>query len=340
MELESENGSKITLPKNPNTPIQLGRNSLSQTPDKTVSRHHITLNYNTQKGILKFVVYGKNPIWVHEFDKDEIKVYRRGDKGELKVGDSFCVGGKDFVWFKVREIDGVDEDLKMELGDDFGEIGESLGGGHVTDVDDPVKEFGFVVMGHEFDNYPKKMIRDMRNWDCNRKAKKGKRRKRKKGGLNDDEDDDVWTGESEEDAELIKKLRNDPKPKYKTRSKDQKKSRKGASTSRSGTDTTKSSAMDVDVEDDDDEDENDETLGGFIVDDEDMGEGIDEDPPDITSAAIPAVTKGKGVISFYDVLRLWVSLMNKRKYRLPVTVRCSVLRPQILVLFVQVKCMI
>ncbi|PWA44517.1 hypothetical protein CTI12_AA522400 [Artemisia annua] len=114
MVLESRNGSKITLQKNPNTAINLARNSLSQTPDKTVSRHHITLNYNTQKGILKFVVYGKNPIWVHEFDKrhhiilnyntqkgilnfvvygknpiwvhefhkDEIKVYRRGTRGK------------------------------------------------------------------------------------------------------------------------------------------------------------------------------------------------------------------------------------------------------------------
>ncbi|GJU00500.1 hypothetical protein Tco_1110838 [Tanacetum coccineum] len=160
------------------------------------------------------------------------------------------------------------------------------------DVLDPVKEFKFLVIGHEFDHYPKKMIRDIRNWDwfleehkeedsdedevSDRKLKKGKRRKRKKGGANDDEDDDVWTGESEEDAELIKKLKNDNKPKYSTRSKDQKKSKKGASTSKSGKDTTKSYAMDVDVEDDDD-DETDETLGGFIVDDEDVGEAIDED---------------------------------------------------------------
>ncbi|GKG38270.1 hypothetical protein Tco_0457493 [Tanacetum coccineum] len=75
------------------------------------------------------------------------------------------------------------------------------------------------------------MIRDIRNWDwfleehkqdsdeddedevSNKKSKKGKRRKRKKGAANDDEDDDVWTGKSEEDAELIKKLKNDPKPK-------------------------------------------------------------------------------------------------------------------------------
>ncbi|PWA66244.1 hypothetical protein CTI12_AA321320 [Artemisia annua] len=80
------------------------------------------------------------------------------------------------------------------------------------------------VQGHEFDHYPKKMIQDIRNWDwfleehkedsdededevSNTQTKKGKRRKRKKGAANDDEDDDVWTGESEEDAELIKKLK-------------------------------------------------------------------------------------------------------------------------------------
>ncbi|PWA73663.1 hypothetical protein CTI12_AA259480 [Artemisia annua] len=149
----------------------------------------------------------------------------------MKLGDSFCVGCKDLVWFKVREVEGVDfDDIGESLGGEIDEIGslggesESLGGGDVTDVDvdDPVKEFGFVVMGHEFDNYPKRMIQDIRNWDC------------------------------EEDAELIKKLKIDPKPKYKTRSKDQKKNRKGASTSRSGTDTTK-------------------------IDDEEVGEGINKD---------------------------------------------------------------
>ncbi|GJS00208.1 hypothetical protein Tco_0316716 [Tanacetum coccineum] len=118
-------------------------------------------------------------------------------------------------------------------------------------------EFGFVVRGHEFDSYPKKMICDIRSWDWFLKEHKedsdeddvsNEKQKREKGAANNDEDDDVWTGESEEDAELIKKLKNDSKPNY---------------------------AMDVDVEDDDD-DENDETLGGFIVDDEDTGEEIDE----------------------------------------------------------------
>lgn len=91
----------------------------------------------------------KNPIWVHEVEKDEIKVYKRGREGkrELKVRDPFCVGCKDFVWFNLREIDGVhDDDVKMELGVDFNEIEESLrgeieclGGGNISYFEDPVK---------------------------------------------------------------------------------------------------------------------------------------------------------------------------------------------------------
>ncbi|GJS16638.1 forkhead-associated domain-containing protein [Tanacetum coccineum] len=138
MELECQTGSKIKL-KNQ---TKLGRKSLFQTPDKTISRHHITLNPNSQKRILNFVVYGKNPIFVvHE--KDGIKVYRRGDNGEMKMGDAFYVGSKDFFWFKLREI-GDDGKKMEELGVDFDEIG-SVGGESESldvsesDVIDPVK---------------------------------------------------------------------------------------------------------------------------------------------------------------------------------------------------------
>ncbi|GKD45154.1 hypothetical protein Tco_1269799, partial [Tanacetum coccineum] len=61
----------------------------------------------------------------------------------MKVGDAFCVGSKDFVWFKLREI-GDDDVKKMEkLGVDFDEIGSA--GGEVESLDlsedvlDPVK---------------------------------------------------------------------------------------------------------------------------------------------------------------------------------------------------------
>lgn len=67
-------------------------------------------------------------------------------------------------------------------------------------------EFGFLVIGHEFDCYPKQRIRDVKNWDwflnepeedredggsftSNRMQRKGNgRRKRKKGGGNDEEE--------------------------------------------------------------------------------------------------------------------------------------------------------
>lgn len=135
------------------------------------------------------------------------------------------------------------------------------------------------------------MLSDISNWDWfleeskqesdeeevnERKRKKSTRKRRKKSG--EDDDDEVWTGESEEDAEIIKKMKNVPKPKYSTRSKEQKQN-KGASTSKSAMSTTKKYAKD-DYGDDDvdeDEDEEDETLGGFIVDDGDIGEENVED---------------------------------------------------------------
>ncbi|KAM0052124.1 hypothetical protein Hdeb2414_s0007g00244611 [Helianthus debilis subsp. tardiflorus] len=135
-------------------------------------------------------------------------------------------------------------------------------------------------MGHEFDCYQKKLIRDMRNWNwfleepikvsVDEDDEKRSRKKRKKSGKRDD-DAEVWTGESEEDVESIKKLRNDTKPKYSTRSKD--KGRKGAGASKSVKDDAKKKARS-------DEDEGDETLGGFIVDDTDIREGDEDDDDD------------------------------------------------------------
>ncbi|GJW14885.1 hypothetical protein Tco_0019018 [Tanacetum coccineum] len=92
------------------------------------------------------------------------------------------------------------------------------------------------------------MIRDIRNWDWFLEEHKEY---------------------SDEDAE------------YEVSNKKAKKGKKGERGRKVGKDTTKSYAMDVDVEDDD-EDENDETLGGFIVDDEDAGEGIYEDEDEET----------------------------------------------------------
>ncbi|GKA77259.1 hypothetical protein Tco_0783720 [Tanacetum coccineum] len=70
-----------------------------------------------------------------------------------------------------------------------------------------LSEFDFVVMGHEFDHYQKKMIRDIRNWDWFLEEHKEDSGEDEEDEVNDDEDDNVWTGESEKDPELIKKLK-------------------------------------------------------------------------------------------------------------------------------------
>lgn len=300
MEFESKTGSKIRL-QEPSKTIDLGRGLGFDSTDRTVSRRHIAFKLHEDRTRVYFEVKGKNPIWVRDHENDEIRVYRSSECGEIKSGDSFCVSSKHPVWFNLKRIACEDEyadESKSEIGYDeaFAEISgveyDEIETGDLSHID-PVKEFNFVVMGHEFDCYPKKMMRDLRNWDwfleeakadsdedeiSDKKGGKGIRKKRKKGKRGEEDDDDVWTGESEEDAELIKKLRNDPKPKYSTRSKKQERNKKGkgASASKSGKDIAKRDEMDDDEEEDDD-DENDETLGGFIVEDEDVVEGNDEE---------------------------------------------------------------
>ncbi|KAK9066117.1 hypothetical protein SSX86_015519 [Deinandra increscens subsp. villosa] len=301
MEIESKNGSKIRLHADI---IDLGRGGLGfdSTEDRTVSRRHISFKLNGDGTRVYFQVIGKNPILVRDSANDDIRVFKSSERGELKTGDSFCVASKTPVWFDLKrsiaceddesdsKIGGYDEAFAAEIsGIDHDEIET----GYISDID-PVKEFSFVVMGHEFDCYPKKLIHDIRNWNwfleepsddrdedddddenSEKKSRKSASKKRKKGGRkdDDDDDDDIWKGESEEDVELIKKSRNDLKPKYSTRSKD--KNKKGTGASKRAKDNAASNGDDDDEEEEEEEDE--ETLGGFIVDDEDIGEGNEED---------------------------------------------------------------
>ncbi|KAI7750670.1 hypothetical protein M8C21_029514 [Ambrosia artemisiifolia] len=284
MEMESKNGLKIRLKEN----HDLGRRELGfDSSDRTVSRCHVSFNLEENDGtmVVSFQVKGKNPIWVRDSSTHNITVYKCSQHGQLKIGDSFCVSSKDPVWFHLNRItsEHEDEDESNRYEEAFG--GDISGVDHqefetsdIPDID-PVKEFNFIVMGHEFDCYSKKLVSDIRNWnwfleepneDSDEEGKKKSRNKRKKGGRRDDDDDDIWTGESEEDVELVKKLRNDPKPK--------KGAGVGAGASKSAKDDAKRKAASDEVEEDDDEDvEGDETLGGFIVDDEDIGEGDEEE---------------------------------------------------------------
>ncbi|KAK1360278.1 mitotic apparatus protein p62 [Heracleum sosnowskyi] len=289
MEINGEDGSKLRLESGEQT--HLGRGNGFNPTDRTVSRHHVSFQLvNSDDEIrVHFQVLGKNPIWVHFNKNDEIKTFRFLENGELDSGDMFCVSGKKPIWFALRrlELDDGSGELGLES-----QLGESL---NVEELDvesvdvsgfDPVKEFDFVVMGHEFDCYPKKMIRDIKNWDWfidqpgeegsendevgASKRKGGGRRKRKNsGGV---EDDDEWTGESDEDKEVLPKSSKVKRPKYSTRSKGSDRPVKAAKIG--------SNSRQIEDEEDDegeDEDEDDETLGGFIVDEDSAGEELEND---------------------------------------------------------------
>lgn len=142
-------------------------------------------------------------------------------------------------------------------------------------------DFGFLAMGEEFNGYPKRMIKNIKNWNWfieehgeeseddefgdDKRKKQGGKRKRKKGGENEEDED--WTGESEDEKELITKAGQVQIPKYSTRSKDH--SKLANNTARSMRKKTTRA-----------DDEDDETLGGFIVDDDELkeeGEEFDEE---------------------------------------------------------------
>ncbi|KAL6539234.1 hypothetical protein OROGR_011883 [Orobanche gracilis] len=303
MEVVSEDGSKTQIKTGQTR--ELGRANGLNSSDKTISRRHLSFFIprvtNDQEIFLQFEVLGRNPVYVSK--DNEVKIFRRFERGEMEDGNLFCASAQKPVWYTLRKIETCGEDVRRnDLENELAGDSESMSGFkgaedlphegvHISHVD-PVKEFGFVVMGHEFDSYHNKKIRDIKNWDwflegakkdseddddddddCT-KRNKSARRKRKKGTQNDDED---WTGESEDDKVLIDKSRKAQRPKYTTRSKDRAKL--------SGKDPSKNKSSkgkeirELEDEEDEDEDENDETLGGFIVDDEklEVEEEIDDE---------------------------------------------------------------
>ncbi|PIN20669.1 hypothetical protein CDL12_06650 [Handroanthus impetiginosus] len=299
MEILSTDGSKTQL--KPGQTRELGRAHGFDSSDKTISRRQISFFIppfsHDQEIRVQFEVLGKNPVYVYK--DNEVKAYRRFERGEMGNGEMFCVSAKNPVWYSMRKIENGAEsvrrnNLESELAENlegaFGFKGvEDLqqDGVDISDID-PVKELGFVVMGHEFDSYPKKMMVDIKNWDWfleesrrdseddedeGRKRNGSRRRKRKKGTENDD--DEEWTGESEDEKVVINKSRKKQRPKYMTRSKD----RESKDRSRSKSTGGKKNRV-VDDEDKEDEDEDDETLGGFIVDHENVEEEEDFDEED------------------------------------------------------------
>lgn len=291
MEIEGSDGSKTLL--EPGLKVEWGRGLGLKSVDRTVSRRHVAfeLTPSAEANRVRFQVIGKNPVWVHSAESSKVSTFRTCERGEMEIGDMFCVSAKTPVWFTVRKAGPVADDFKREL--------EFEGRSEVRDLDalepksfdieyiDPVKEFGVLVIGEEFDGYPKKMMRDFKDWDWfleepgeeseddefdKNKRRKSGRRKRKKGGQNEDED---WTGESEGEKELLTKATKVQKAKYLTRSNDRDKRAKDT-----GKDTTSKPKYRKHAEEEDiDEEDDDETLGGFVVDEEleEAGEEIDEE---------------------------------------------------------------
>ncbi|KAL2462562.1 SMAD/FHA domain-containing protein [Forsythia ovata] len=188
MEIEGTDGCKTLI--KPGQTRELGRGQGFNSTDKTISRHHVAFSLPKNETRVHFQVIGKNPIWVHTSKSDEVKAFRSSEKGEMESGDMFCMSAKNPTWFTLKktEIEGAnveekefvgenENEVKRELGLEC-ELAESLhsGSGPIVveelepeSVDisgtDPIKEFEFVVMGHEFDRYPKIMIRDIKDFD-------------------------------------------------------------------------------------------------------------------------------------------------------------------------------
>ncbi|XP_028798427.1 mitotic apparatus protein p62-like [Neltuma alba] len=292
VEVEGEDGTKLVLGTSGN--ILFGRGSGFNTNDRTVSRRHISLQLRSSleksdaggEPRVSFEVIGRNPIWVFSKNDGGIRIFRKFEKDEMEVGDRFCLSGKAPVWFDLKDSK-VQEGKKKTVSNTEEEVSEcSSNGLDMEDIDvsgiDPVKEFGFVVMGHEFDHYPKDKILNVKSWnwfleepnkddedeDDFEEKRPTIRRKRKKGKDNKDEDDD-WTVESEEDTNLVASVRKVRRSGYSTRSKDQNKQTKDSEGGKSSG-RKKAPSVDETVED-----EEDETLGGFIVDDEEEDQEVE-----------------------------------------------------------------
>nr|GMD30500.1 mitotic apparatus protein P62 [Ipomoea batatas] len=180
MEIESCGGSITRLI--PGSITVFGRGAGVKDNDRAVSRRQLLfqLHHEGKDPRVRFEVAGKNPVWVHGSTSGGVKAYRSSERGEMESGDMFCVSAKNPVWFTLKRIDFDAEGETDTVRDSLigSELAGSLGSGHgqlrideleldainLSDID-PVKEFGLVVMGREFDGYPKKMIRDIKNWD-------------------------------------------------------------------------------------------------------------------------------------------------------------------------------
>ncbi|CAI0419552.1 unnamed protein product [Linum tenue] len=303
MEIEGDDGSKTELHRGSAT--VLGRGNGFETYDRTVSRRHIEFrldganrggeypapaggNHSQPLPRVSFLVIGKNPVCVRT-DGEE-KLFKKSDRGQLVAGDCFCISTQPPVWFRLRTVGRAEaRDIESDAG--YGNETEKESEDEENfDISlvDPVKEFGLLVIGREFERYPKGRVRNAKEWDWfldetegvsedeNEGGRRG-RRKKKKNGM-----DDEWRGESEDEEKEIgaetttnRRKKDGGGGKYTTRAQDKKrkKERDGEEKKVGGGKKRKISEVDEEKE----EDEDDETLGGFIVDEEELDDEGEEE---------------------------------------------------------------
>ncbi|KAG8094536.1 hypothetical protein GUJ93_ZPchr0012g21898 [Zizania palustris] len=278
-----------------------------------VSLHFLDGGGEGEPPRVAFEIVGRNPVVVRSAGGS--RVYRRGEAGELRDGDRLALSLRAPSFWAVRrsksgaveaeaevldavarrerrtrerkerERRAVEEAMEVSADEEAAPVDAASSGELDAEAEDlksdlasidPVREFGFLSMGHEFDSYPKGRIRPPKDWnwfleEARRSSddeddvvsKKGGRLKGK-GMIKKDEgqhEDEDWTGESGDEKNSMSIGSSVKRSKYVTRSKEAKKSRKEKSDDKGGDKNA--------GDEEDEEDEEDETLGGFIVNEED-----------------------------------------------------------------------
>ncbi|CAA7408774.1 unnamed protein product [Spirodela intermedia] len=301
MELEAEGGGAARIFIGPGSrKTEIGRGRGFDTPDRTVSRRHVSFQLiapveDDGEARVSFEVLGRNPIII--VTPGGNKIVRRSEEGELSAGDRVSLSLRHPIFFSLKCRDGGEGRVEGGMTETAPERERTEEDEGIEDAGledswrfpssdlsqiDPVREFGFMVREHEFDDYLKR-IREPEKWnwfladerensdkeeeEAVENTKKGER-KAQRGG----EDDEEWRGDSEDEKMAAAKAGGAERPGYLTRS-EKKRSKPSPGDLKAG--------MEVDGarkrRSEEEEDEEDETLGGFIVGDNGEEEGEQEE---------------------------------------------------------------
>ncbi|KAL2929346.1 Stress response protein nst1 [Bienertia sinuspersici] len=239
MEIEGSDGSKTRI--KPDSSTIFGRGNGFHSNDISFSCCHISFHFNPSPNSQT------DPrVSIEHHENGSIKAFKRFQRGELGIDDLFWISPNIPIWFTVKKVEEVvkervfeNEEIKSRINNVLNQSLETASrfdtikdfGLDSVDVSsiDPVQEFRFLVIGHEFDQYSKQMIREIKNWnwflddskgetddedDTKKKGSTSGRRKRKKTSRGDDDDvDEEWTVENEgdevaKDARKVQRIEN------------------------------------------------------------------------------------------------------------------------------------